>query len=114
MRRDILREIDGRSGDYNTGGATSGAAVTAYRESAVHIACCLEKYGALSPSELRQLGCAKNTQAVLYRNVYGWFDRVEKGIYALHDAGRSSLKQYEELRRVYRKRVARKKVDRGG
>ncbi len=111
LRRSILREIDGRSGDYNTGGAAAGSVVTAYRESAVHVACCLEKYGPLSPTQLRKLGTSKNTQSVLYRNVYGWFDRVEKGVYALHDAGRSSLARYGELRKLYRGRLARKKVE---
>lgn len=110
LRRSILREIDGRSGDYNTGGAASTPVVTAYREAAVHIACCLEKYGPLSPTELRSLGTPKNTQSVLYRNVYGWFERVDKGVYALHDAGRSSLAHYGELRAVYRKRLARRRV----
>lgn len=110
MRRTILREIDGRSGDYSTGGARAGASVTAYRESAIFIACCLEKFGRLSPSQLRSLGTAKNTQSVLYRNVYGWYERVEKGVYSLHEAGRSSLRNYEALRKLYRRRLARKKA----
>ena len=30
---------------------------------------------------------------ILLRNVYGWFTRVERGLYALPDSGRAALAQ---------------------
>jgi hypothetical protein len=107
MRRSIIREFTGRSGDYNTGGSTKQGLVTAYRESALRVACCLEKYGPLSAAELRALGTGDKTYGILYRNVYGWFERVEAGRYGLHRAGRSALAGYAELRARYRKELRR-------
>jgi hypothetical protein len=32
---------------------------------------------------------------ILLGNVYGWFDRVERGIYKLSEAGKSALVQWK-------------------
>jgi hypothetical protein len=61
-RRNIISEIDGRHGNYNVGGSTRTEIMTAYRENAVHIACCLKKYGQLSPRKLIHFGTVKNTK----------------------------------------------------
>jgi hypothetical protein len=105
MRRSIIREFTGRSGDYNTGGSAKTGLVTAYRESAVRIACCLEKHGPLSAAELKAFGTGDRTYGIVYRNVYGWFERVEPGRYALHEAGRTALAAYPALRARYRKEL---------
>jgi hypothetical protein len=112
MRRSILREFTGRSGDYNTGGSTRRSLVTAYRELSVRIACCLEKYGPLSPAQLRDLGTGDRTYRVLYQNVYGWFLRVGKGRYDLHEAGRKALRAYPQLRKRCRAQLRGRRVSR--
>jgi hypothetical protein len=33
---------------------------------------------------------------ILLHNVYGWFDRVERGIYSLTDSGRAALKRWPQ------------------
>ena len=33
---------------------------------------------------------------ILLNNVYGWFDRAERGIYVLTDAGRAALKRWPQ------------------
>lgn len=97
VRRNIIREISGRTGNFNTGGTTGTQIITAYRESAIHIACFLLAYEELSPAKLRQMGTSKKTQAILADNHYGWFDRVKRGVYTLHDQGRNALAQYPDL-----------------
>lgn len=101
-RRAILQEIERRSGDYNEGGSTRRKLVTAYRENAIQIASILAERGPLSPRHLRDLGADAKTQSILYRNVYSWFDRVEKGVYALNDRGKDELKLYPVLAEMYR------------
>lgn len=91
MRRAILTEIAGRSGDYNQGGQTKRPVVTAYREKAIHIACCLHRFGPLTPAALRALGTDEKTQNILYKNVYNWFERQSQGVYALGSDGRTAL-----------------------
>lgn len=101
-RRAILHEIAGRSGEYNQGGSTRLKILTAYRENAIFLACCLERYGHLEPAQLRDLGTGPKTLAILRRNVYGWFERIDRGLYGLKGAGREALAGYPALVAQYR------------
>jgi len=96
-RRAILREVDRRSGDFNTGGSCRRKLVTAYRENAIQIACCLRELGPQTPRTLRKLGTGPKTLAVLRRNVYGWYEHVTRGVYGLSAVGVEALPQYPEL-----------------
>ena len=102
----ILTEMAERSGDYNQGGSTRRKLVTAYREKAIHIACCLAVSGPLSPKDLRARGTAPNTQSILYSDFYGWFERIAPGLYSLRSRGRAALDDYPELAACYREGVA--------
>ena len=90
-------QTHGRSGDFNEGGSTRRKLVTAYRENAIHIACCLFDCGPMSPKALRGLGTGERTLSILYTNVYSWFEAVDKGLYALSPKGREELEAYGEL-----------------
>ena len=101
-RRVVLEEISNRSEDYNQGGSTRRKLVTAYRENAIQIAACLCALGPCSPAQLRKLGTGEKTRSILYRNVYGWFERRDRGLYALSTHGHSALAEYPELAARYR------------
>lgn len=96
-RRAVIREIADRSGDYNVGGAHRRKLMTAYREKAILVACCLAEHGPLSPRELRKLGTGPKTLGILSNNHYGWFQRVSRGVYQLTDKGAAELENYPEL-----------------
>lgn len=100
-RRAVLREVAGRSADMNAGGSHRRKLVTAYRENAVQIAVLLAALGPLTPRALRARGTGEKTLAILRRNVYGWFTRVERGLYALTDQGRQARDEYPELAARY-------------
>lgn len=102
VRRAVIAELHGRSADLNTGGSTGKKIVTAYRENAVRIACCLDVHGPLSPARLRDLGTGKRTGSILLDNFYKWFERVNRGVYALSTKGRDELSSYPELVMHYR------------
>jgi hypothetical protein len=90
--------MDGRFKDYNTGGTPSTKErITAYKQNAIQIAAYLDRLGQASPSQLRELGTGEKTQSILSRNFYGWFEKVERGIYVLHPHGRACLKKYPEI-----------------
>jgi len=108
VRRNIIREISGRTGNFNTGGSTGRQIMTAYRESVIHIACFLLEYNELSPVKLRRFGTSKNTQHILSKNHYGWFERVKRGIYKLHPQGKKALEQYPDLVEHYKMIVKEK------
>ncbi len=86
----LLREFSKRSGDPNTGG-TRGGIVTAYRQDAERCAAFLASTG---PSKgaivARETGVSRATR-MMADNHYGWFHRVETGIYALTDVGQAAV-----------------------
>ena len=108
-KRAVLREIARRSDDFNTGGSSRRKIVTGYRENAIRIACLLERFGRLSPRQLRALGTGTKTHSILYSNFYGWFERVERGVYELGTRGQTELAQYPEVARRYRASARRRK-----
>jgi hypothetical protein len=101
-KRAVIREIEGRAGDFNLGGSTRTKLATAYRENAIHIACCLEKHGQLSPKQLRAMGTGDKTQSILASNFYGWFERVDRGVYALKPGAVSEIAKHPDLLEHYR------------
>ena len=100
-RKNITNEIDGRHGNYNVGGSTRTKLLTAYKENSIHIACCLETFDKLSPKKLKELGTGNKTQSILNKNYYGWFEKIERGIYKLTEKGQIELKEYPHLKEYY-------------
>ena len=96
-RRAVLTEVADRSGDYNVGGSTKTTLMTAYRENAILIACCLSKLGTSSPKILRGLGTGDKTTRILSANHYGWFQRIEKGVYELTDQGNVDSRSFKQI-----------------
>jgi hypothetical protein len=107
-RRAVLSEVEQRSGDFNRGGSHRRKLVTAYRENAIFIACCLAEAGAQSPRRLRALGTGPKTTRILYDNFFSWFERVGRGIYALSPTGRAEISHYPAVVAHYRRLLKRK------
>lgn len=108
-RREIVEEINGRTIETNTGGVTGTKIVTAYTEKCIHIACILDMYGDMSPKAVREKGGADNARDILARNVYGWFRKIEKGVYGITDEGRRGLLEYPELEKYYTELLIKEK-----
>jgi hypothetical protein len=67
--------------------------MTAYRQQALACAEALRE----GPREVRELKPAiPDAPKILLHNVYGWFDRVERGIYILTDSGHAALKRWPQ------------------
>jgi hypothetical protein len=106
-RRAVLEEIAHRTADYNTAGSTRTKLATAYRENAIHIACCLLVHGKSTPAALRARGTGPKTLSILHFNAYGWFERVAHGVYALSAHGKTDLGKWPVLRKKYLAAVKR-------
>ena len=104
-RKAILEEINGRTIDTNTGGVTGRKIATAYTEKCINIACILDTYGELSPKQIREYGGDEKCGNILRINAYGWFEKVEKGIYKINLEGRKALLEYPELERYYTEKL---------
>ncbi len=93
----LLGEFQHRVGDPVAGGSASRAGrMTAYRQGALRIARHLGKEGPAKASFVADATGVLKAREILYRDVYGWFDRIERGIYALSPKGRAALGTYAE------------------
>ena len=87
-RRRVVAEHVARRGDPSPGGTGGVKVMTAYRQEALRCAARLQA-GPARPRDLRP--DAPRAASILHRNVYGWFERVSRGVYALSEAGRTAL-----------------------
>src|SRR5262249_29475696 len=91
-RSRIVEEHRRRLGDPAAGGSTRLPIMTAYRQQALACAAALAR----GPSRPRDLKAGMPDAAkILLSNVYGWFVRVERGVYALSDGGKAALVRWK-------------------
>ncbi|MFK0383084.1 DUF2161 domain-containing phosphodiesterase [Agrobacterium sp. NPDC090273] len=87
-RSRLMREHQKRKGDPVLGGSTRMPQMTAYRQQALGCAKALSE----GPLRLREVKLnAPDAGKILQSNVYGWFERLERGVYGLTEAGREAL-----------------------
>ncbi|MGB6239402.1 MAG: DUF2161 family putative PD-(D/E)XK-type phosphodiesterase [Bradyrhizobium sp.] len=92
-RSRLITEHRKRQGDPALGGSTRAPIMTAYRQQALACASALLQ----GPRKVRDLKPAiPGAPKILLHNVYGWFDRVERGVYRLTDSGRAALKRWPQ------------------
>jgi hypothetical protein len=87
-RSRLVEEHRRRQGDPAMGGGTRAPVMTAYRQQALACAAGLAD-GPRRPRDLRPV--APDAGKILLHNVYGWFARTDRGIYALTASGRGAL-----------------------
>ena len=96
-REKLLREFHRLQGDPNEGGATRHGIVTAYRQDAVRCARYLASAGAEKGAIVARAVGVPNATTLMRDNHYGWFAKVEKGIYALSPDGRQGLADWGDV-----------------
>ena len=93
-RERLLREFSRRVGDPHEGGSARQPMMTAYRQDALRCALVLRKHGQKKVADLRAAAGVERAGAILLRDVYGWFERVERGVYGLTPKGEQALSQF--------------------
>jgi len=92
-RSRLVSEHQRRKGDPAMGGSTRAPIMTAYRQQA--LACASALSG--GPRRVKDLRAdLPDAGKILLHNVYGWFDRAERGVYVLTEAGRAALKRWPQ------------------
>jgi len=92
-RSRIIEEHSRRRGDPAMGGSTRRPIMTSYRQQALACAAAV----ASSPGRPRDLkASAPDAAKILQRNVYGWFERVERGHYGLTKQGHAALVTWKD------------------
>lgn len=87
-RSRLVDEHRRRQGDPVIGGGTRRPVMTAYRQQALACAAAMAE-GPQRPRDLKPT--CPDAQKILHRNVYGWFEKTGRGVYALTEAGRAAL-----------------------
>ncbi len=87
----LLKEFARRVGDPNDGGQTRAGLVTAYRQDALKVALYLFEVGASKGADVaRETGVSAATR-MMRDDHYGWFEKVEKGVYGLTPSGAEAV-----------------------
>ena len=90
-RSKIVEEHRRRRGDPVEGGGSRQPIMTAYRQQALACAAQLAK----GQARLRDLrSSVPDAPKILQHNVYGWFVRIERGVYALTERGNAALSRW--------------------
>ncbi|MEM7425463.1 MAG: DUF2161 family putative PD-(D/E)XK-type phosphodiesterase [Pseudomonadota bacterium] len=93
----LLGEFEHRAGDLNTGGSSRRPLITAYRQDALRCVKFLEGTGQAKLADIRCGAAVERASGILQKDVYGWFQRVERGIYTLSPKGTAAAGQFRDV-----------------
>ncbi|MCB1461723.1 MAG: hypothetical protein KDJ90_04670 [Nitratireductor sp.] len=100
-RARLLREFARRVGDPNEGGSTRQGLMTAYRQDALRCLKVLTENGPTKAALVAEQSGVQTARRLMADDHYGWFERVETGIYALTPKGVAARKEYAtEIRKL--------------
>lgn len=92
----LLSEFESRHGDPNKGGMTSVGMMTSYRQGALRCAKVLHDEGACKASYVAKMAGFDKARNCMASNHYGWFEKIDRGIYGLTSAGAKALDEHAE------------------
>ncbi len=92
----LLREFAKRVGDPNSGGATRQGLMTAYRQAALKCVKVLQQNGPTKAAYVAKAAQVDNARNLMSDNHYGWFERVQTGIYALTPNGEAAITSFAD------------------
>ena len=87
----LLREFARRQGDPNEGGQTRAGLVTAYRQDSLKLAVFLYEAGASKGADVARATGVSVATRMMRDNHYGWFEKVDKGVYGLTTNGAEAV-----------------------
>jgi hypothetical protein len=92
-RTRLLKEHRKREGDPALGGSAKVPIMTAYRQQALACAAAMAE-GPLRPRDLKTI--TPTAGQILRNNYYGWFEKIDKGVYGLSAAGHGALERLKQ------------------
>ncbi len=90
----LLREFARRVGDPNKGGASRVGIITSYRQDALKCAGFLQENGPNKGWIVAKEAEVPTATQIMAADHYGWFERVERGVYGLTVKGVEGLADY--------------------
>lgn len=92
----LLSEFESRHGDPNKGGMTSAGLMTSYRQGALRCAKVLHDEGACKASYVAKMAGFDKARNLMASNHYGWFEKIDRGVYGLTRTGAQALEDHAE------------------
>lgn len=93
----LLKEFEQRIGDTQKGGSTRAkAGLTAYRQRCIRVAQYLQTKKMAKGIEVNKAINEPQATQFLNANYYGWFERIERGVYRLSEKGKQQLPEWTE------------------
>lgn len=102
----LLKEFHHRIGDPVAGGSASAPRMTAYRQDALRCAAFLGEAGPAAPKVVRSATEVERAAGILRNDVYGWFHRPSRGVYALTPKGTAALATFSRTVEAIKTRVS--------
>ncbi|MEM8812556.1 MAG: DUF2161 family putative PD-(D/E)XK-type phosphodiesterase [Pseudomonadota bacterium] len=107
----LLREFDRRVGDPTKGG-TRGVVITAYRQDALRCVHHLKHSGPERAAKVAAATGVSRARTIMADDHYGWFERVERGVYGITEAGARAAHTYDdEISRLLEERRLLPSID---
>ena len=92
----LLKEFNLRVGDTQKGGSTRAkAGLTAYRQRSIRIAEYLIQHPTGKGAEINKAIDEPQATLFLRNNYYGWFEKIERGVYKLTEKGKNELPSWQ-------------------
>lgn len=91
----LLGEFAKLVGDPNEGGSTRTRLMTAYRQDAIRCLTVLHEGGPCKAAVVAERAGVAKARRLMADNHYGWFERVDTGIYALSPKGQRAVTEYD-------------------
>lgn len=91
----MLKEFQHRVGDPNEGGINKTRIITSYRQDALRCLAHLKKHGPTKASEVAKSINVERARPIMADDHYGWFERVDRGVYAITPKGKVAVKEYK-------------------
>ena len=91
----LLREFQRRVGDPNQGGSVGVKLVTAYRQDALRCASYLAENGPTRGAEVAKAVEVPRATTIMRDDHYGWFEKVDRGVYALSPRGADEAQTFD-------------------
>lgn len=92
----LLKEFARRQGDPNEGGQMRQGLVTAYRQDALKLAMFLYEVGASKGADVARETGVEHATRMMRDDHYGWFEKVDTGVYGLSPKGADAVGQAGE------------------
>ncbi|PKF60730.1 hypothetical protein CW745_12705 [Psychromonas sp. psych-6C06] len=98
----LLKEFTLRQGDTQKGGSTrQKSGLTAYRQRCIRVAEYLIDNPSAKGSDIKNAINEPQATQFLAKDYYGWFDKVERGIYQLTEKGKNELPEWQLMMQSY-------------